>query len=81
MNSINDKDDPKRGTLMLIRHAERPPIPQHSFGNELSITPEGKVTSLNFGKKLGSNLHAIHVCEVQVVASFLFEFRYRPILT
>jgi len=40
----------------IIRHAERPPIPQGSWGTELSIRPEGIQASRELGSALGSRL-------------------------
>lgn len=60
MNSVGDQKNPKKGSLIIMRHAERPPIPQHSFGNKLSITSKGKTTSKYLGEKYGSKIHSIH---------------------
>ncbi|MFA6011322.1 MAG: histidine phosphatase family protein [Desulfobacteraceae bacterium] len=54
-----------KSTLVLLRHAERPLIPSHSFGNYLSITQKGKIASFNYGKKIGSHLHAVHSSPVK----------------
>jgi len=54
---MNNHDN---GLLLLIRHAERPPIPQNSFGNKLSITQKGKEDSFKYGKGISSKLHLVH---------------------
>jgi len=66
MNSIiKERTNTSKGTLMLIRHAERPPIPEGSFGNELPITQEGERASRNYGKRQGVQIHAIHSSPVK----------------
>jgi len=43
-----------RGDVLLVRHAERPPIPNGSWGRELSITDAGREASIELGSRLGS---------------------------
>lgn len=60
MNNIEDKSHFKQGSLFLLRHADRPPIPEGSFGNELAITHQGREKSTSLGQRIGSNLYSIH---------------------
>ena len=39
-------------TLLLLRHAERPPIPPGTFGNDLEITPAGRREAEALGRAL-----------------------------
>jgi broad specificity phosphatase PhoE len=41
-------------TLCILRHAERPPIPPGTFGNELSITAAGKAAAERWGAEVGA---------------------------
>ena len=47
-----------RRFALLMRHAERPPIPPGSFGNELPLTDAGKHAALDLGRRLGTSLRA-----------------------
>ena len=47
------------GCTAIIRHAERPPIPEGSWGNELSLRPEGVRASRRLGSTLGSRLGSL----------------------
>lgn len=40
----------------VVRHAERPPIPEGSWGDELAIRPEGRRASHSLGRALGRRL-------------------------
>ena len=60
MNKIENESYFNRGSLFLLRHAERPPIPKGSFGNKLTITRQGREKSTQLGNKIGSNLYSIH---------------------
>lgn len=41
---------------ILLRHAERPPIPAGEFGTELSITPAGRAAAEQLGRRIGKRL-------------------------
>lgn len=47
-----------RRFALLVRHAERPPIPPGSFGNELPLTGAGKRAAVDLGRRLGTSLRA-----------------------
>ena len=44
---------------LLLRHATRPPIPAGSFGNELSITEEGRREATELGELLGGRIRRL----------------------
>ncbi len=48
-----------RRFALLIRHAERPPIPPGSFGNELPLTEAGGLSARDLGGILGTELRAL----------------------
>jgi broad specificity phosphatase PhoE len=45
--------------VMLLRHAERPPIPAGAWGTELGITPAGRAAAIALGARLGPRLCAL----------------------
>lgn len=49
---------PSAGSL-LLRHAERPPIPPGSFGNDLPITDAGRQAAEALGARMGNDLRRI----------------------
>ena len=51
---------------MLIRHADREPIPEGQFGNEILINEAGKKNALEFGAKLkGHHINKILSSPIQ----------------
>lgn len=48
-----------RSWSLLIRHATRPPIPAGSFGNDLSITEEGRREAVELGELLGGRIRRL----------------------
>lgn len=44
---------------ILLRHAERPPIPPGEFGAELSITDAGRKAAERLGRRIGSKLRGL----------------------
>lgn len=45
--------------LLLLRHAERPSIPRATFGNNLSLTEQGRTDCQSFGKTVSGPIRAI----------------------
>jgi len=45
--------------LILVRHAERPEIPEHSIGNEVLLTPKGIEDTRSFAKRISSPVISI----------------------
>lgn len=44
---------------VLLRHAERPPIPPGEFGSDLPITDAGRRSALALGRRLGASLRRL----------------------
>ncbi|VEN74734.1 hypothetical protein EPICR_50008 [Candidatus Desulfarcum epimagneticum] len=65
INRLENMEISGRGALLLIRHAERPPIPEGSFGIDLPITPKGGEESFFLGKKLGEKLRHVRSSPVR----------------
>jgi len=45
--------------LLLIRHAERPTIPDQEIGNDVALTPQGVQDSMKFGAHLSESVVSI----------------------
>jgi broad specificity phosphatase PhoE len=54
-----------RPVALLLRHAERPPIPPGQTGNSLGLTEYGERTAELFGHALGSRINGIRTSPVQ----------------
>lgn len=46
--------------LLIVRHAERPPLPQGEVGNDLSLTENGIHATKRFAKALNGEVKAIY---------------------
>lgn len=49
---------------LLLRHAERPPLPAHAPGNEVALTEAGREASRRLGESLGAQLRALSTSPV-----------------
>lgn len=45
--------------LLILRHAERPPIPEGETGDALPLTPAGRIAARRFGERLAGPLEVI----------------------
>lgn len=53
-----------RSIALLLRHAERPPIPPGQLGNELGLTPDGRRAARALGASIGSRLRSLSTSPV-----------------
>jgi broad specificity phosphatase PhoE len=49
-----------RAVALLIRHAERPAIPEGSMGMDLALTEGGQAAARELGSRLGASIHRVH---------------------
>ncbi len=49
---------------LLLRHAERPPLPTHEPGNEVALTAAGQEACRRLGQALGNQLHGLSTSPV-----------------
>lgn len=54
-----------RPVALLLRHAERPPIPEGSMGMELELTPAGVAAATALGKAIGPRVRRVHTSHVR----------------
>jgi hypothetical protein len=53
-----------RPIALLVRHAERPPIPEGSMGTDLCITEEGALAARQLGSRLGARIRSVRTSAV-----------------
>jgi len=49
---------------LLLRHAERPPLPPHEPGNDVALTEEGREACRRLGQALGDQLRGLNTSPV-----------------
>lgn len=54
-----------RPVALLIRHAERPPIPKGTMGLEIELTPGGLTAAKEHGARLGARIVRAHTSAVR----------------
>lgn len=54
-----------RGVAVLIRHAERPPLSPGQAGDEVELTPVGRIAARELGAKLGGALLSVWTSPVR----------------
>jgi len=54
-----------RPVAFVLRHAERPPLPEGEPGNDLTLTSAGVAASVDLGAMLGCELHTVHTSPVR----------------
>lgn len=65
MEALVQRDSAQTLPLMLLlRHADRGPMPDGEPGNEVPLLPTGVERALAFGQRLGSDLISVHTSPV-----------------
>ena len=54
-----------RPVALLVRHAERPAIPEGSMGMDLAITERGAAAARSLGARLGSRVLRVHTSAIR----------------
>lgn len=68
--------------LLLIRHAERPPLPPDPSGRDVPLTPRGEDQAATLGRSFGARLGRVHASPItRCLATARALARDRPVVS